>query len=445
MKTALSAVYSGDFEWFVFIGSSIMFNGSVLNPSTNESHVVSGRSHRVYGTVGGTVIILLTGCISMLTVLGNVLVLLSIKVNRNLRTINNYFLFSLACADLIVGVFSLNLYTVYIVKGYWPLGPQMCDLWLVVDYVVSNASAMNLLVICFDRYFCVTRPLSYPARRTAGWALAMISAAWLLSFLLWAPAILFWQIGRDGRKVPEGECYILLLANPAVTLATAIPAFYLPVVIMTVLYIRISLASQRRVFKKTLESTNLLQPNGGASIKPDIVNDIKRDQTCSFKDDLIRKSKLRNSVDSSPDASVAERGLDTKPNTIMDSTEVSNKILCSNSSVFKSNSCLHRTASKVLKDVSKLTRRKAVRERKVTRTIFAVLLAFICTWTPHNVMVLIATFCHWCVPEVLWVVGYFLCYINSTVNPMCYALCNDTFKRTFKRLLKCRFRNQRLR
>lgn len=416
---------------YVFTGSSIMLNSSVHNPPTDESHVVSGGAHRVYGTLGITVIVILTGFISMLTVLGNVLVLLSIKVNRNLRTINNYFLFSLACADLIVGVFSLNLYTVYVVKGYWPLGPQMCDLWLVVDYVVSNASVMNLLVICFDRYFCVTRPLSYPARRTAGWAWAMIAAAWLLSLLLWAPAILFWQTGRDGRKVPEGECYILLLANPAVTLATAIPAFYLPVVIMTVLYIRISLVSQRRVCKSKVESANLLKPP-----KPDIVNDIKRDQTCSL-DDVISKSKMRNSVDSSPDAE--EKGLDRKTNTSTDSTEV--KMLRSNSTAFKSHSCIHRTASK---DVSKLTGRKASRERKVTRTIFAVLLAFIFTWTPHNVMVLIATFCHWCVPEVLWVVGYFLCYINSTVNPVCYALCNDTFKGTFKRLLMCRFKNQRL-
>jgi 7 transmembrane receptor (rhodopsin family) len=100
--------------------------------------------------------------------------MISFKIDKQLQTISNYFLFSLAIADLAIGLISMPLFTMSTILGHWPLGPVVCDTWLALDYLASNASVLNLLIISFDRYFSVTRPLTYRAKRTTNRAAVMV-------------------------------------------------------------------------------------------------------------------------------------------------------------------------------------------------------------------------------------------------------------------------------
>ncbi|XP_047432107.1 muscarinic acetylcholine receptor M4-like isoform X2 [Mugil cephalus] len=476
--------------------SADLFSNTSCNVSTNDSascplsdnEVDSGSPKKALEMF---FIALVTGSLSFVTVTGNILVMLSIKVNRHLQTVNNYFLFSLACADLIIGVFSMNLYTVYIIVGYWPLGPVVCDLWLALDYVVSNASVMNLLIISFDRYFCVTKPLTYPIRRTTKMAGLMIAAAWILSFILWAPAILFWQFIVGQRTVPPGECYIQFLSNPAVTFGTAIAAFYLPVIIMTVLYIHISLASRSRVSKHkpekkgikapSLTKSHLLKQNNNNESSPQAsprsTPKLSLDSTTALeavKNGRVKEPKpVQQQMAPQPSPGLTQAATNPSPVTSTATSSAMPKTNpCSRWSKIKivtkqaGDECITaieivppvegaethsipisrpRTVARKFASIArsqvKRKRQMAAREKKVTKTIFAILLAFIITWTPYNVMVLISTFCQSCVPDTVWAIGYWLCYVNSTVNPACYALCNATFKKTFKNLLLCQYKN----
>lgn len=119
-------------------------------------------------------IALVSGMLSFITVSGNIMVMVSFKIDKQLQKISNYFLFSLALADFFIGLISMPLFTVYTILGYWPFGRHVCDGWLALDYLASNASVLNLLLISFDRYLSVTRPLTYRAKRTKGKALLFI-------------------------------------------------------------------------------------------------------------------------------------------------------------------------------------------------------------------------------------------------------------------------------
>ena len=216
------------------------------NLTINES-VHLNSSSPIHTTVDIVLISLVAGALSLFTICGNLFVIVAFKLDKQLQITSNCFLLSLAVADLTIGLVSMPLYTLYLLMGYWPLGPILCDLWLSLDYTMSNASVANLLVICFDRYLSVTRPLTYRANRTPRKVGIMISCAWVISALLWTPWIFAWPYIEGERTVPNNECYIQFLrTNTAITIATALAAFYIPVTIMSILYFIIYRETEKR-------------------------------------------------------------------------------------------------------------------------------------------------------------------------------------------------------
>ncbi len=90
--------------------------------------------------------------------------------------------------------------------------------------------------------------------------------------------------------------------------------------------------------------------------------------------------------------------------------------------------------------------KKRRRARKALRMISFILGAFVACWTPYHVIIIIKGFCdrpdegYTCINEHLYNFAYYMCYMNSPINPFCYAMANITFKRAFLRILKGDFR-----
>jgi muscarinic acetylcholine receptor M3 len=187
-----------------------------------------------------------------LTISGNLLVLESFKINKKLRTITNYFLISLACADLMIGIVSMPIATLYFLNDKWLLGKLVCDLWLSLDYTLSNASVANLLLISFDRYLTLTRPIVYRAQRTGLRVRLAIAFSWLMSAILWTPFILYFnshtsKTNETIKGTGDSLCRIeFLYTNRYVTIGTALAAFYLPVTIICIVYYKIWMVTRKR-------------------------------------------------------------------------------------------------------------------------------------------------------------------------------------------------------
>ncbi|CAI4230850.1 unnamed protein product [Auanema sp. JU1783] len=311
--------------------------------------------------------------LSTMTNIGNIMVMLSFKIDRNLQSVTNYFLFSLAVADMSIGLISIPFMTYYTAVGSWNIGYTACQFWLCMDYLMSNASVMNLVLISIDRYFSVTRPLTYRPKRTKNKALMMIASTYIISALLWPPWIIGWPYIDGKFTEPDGSCYIQFLeTSPIITFITACCAFYIPILVMTFLYMRVYAVAKRRtkVFGTTFKESKKI--TGGQSVK-----------STGNQSDVVT--------------------------THQDDGEVEKK-------------------------------RKARRpENKAARTLLAITLAFFITWLPYDILVLWEHFNPHSTPAWLWSFSYALCYVNSTLNPICYALGNPRYRKTYLQIIKCQW------
>ncbi|XP_054468533.1 LOW QUALITY PROTEIN: adenosine A2a receptor b [Anoplopoma fimbria] len=192
--------------------------------------------------------------IAFLSVAGNILVCWAVCLNSNLQSITNFFVVSLAVADIAVGLLAIP-FAITISTGFCAnfFG---CLFIACFVLILTQSSIFSLLAIAVDRYIAIKNPLRYNSLVTGQRAKGIIALCWVLSVGIGLTPMLGWNRGwnstaaASSKRCPEG--LTVCLFEGVVTMDYMIyfnffGCVLVPLLVMLVIYANIFMAARHQL------------------------------------------------------------------------------------------------------------------------------------------------------------------------------------------------------
>ncbi|KAL3086961.1 hypothetical protein niasHT_021825 [Heterodera trifolii] len=423
-------------------------------------------------------------------VIGNLFVITAILIERDLRCRPQYYLvFSLAVADLMVGLIVTPLGALSTLRQSWELGVTLCDFWISVDVLVCTSSILHLVAIALDRYWSVTN-ISYSNNRTPRRIFSMLMVIWVLSLLIsLAPQFGLKDENFVTRVREQQVC--LISQDIAYQVFSTSTAFYIPLFAIMLIYYKIMRAAKkrfrrerdRRTVNRTVAETvppkasKMLiaqqhsplnchsQPNGSTSNNNNYSNSHSNNMLGAKLKVKLKLENARqhqrlsnaNSENDEEDKSQLHLIASETPNCCKDGEMVAETAFTDGSSIDSDRKRKARSASHQLLAFPRPAQKCAVkkkrgpretvemgRERKAWRTLAIITGSFIACWMPFFVLSLYRPICinmthkDKCesIPPLMEQIFNWLGYLNSALNPIIYTIFSLDFRLAFERILR---------
>ncbi|MGH0143518.1 UNVERIFIED_CONTAM: hypothetical protein FKN15_040174 [Acipenser sinensis] len=279
----------------------------------------------------------------------------------------------------------------------------------------------NWMCLARDRKAWVT----YRAQQTmTKHAITKMVAVWVLAFLLYGPAIIFWEFIVGKSNVPWEECYAEFYYTWYFLLSASTFEFFAPFISVTFFNLSIYMNIRKRN-KNKLQSVK--EGNGHLRSRQD------EEQLGSVFFVKTSKTSLSEPV---TDAVVTEEE-DTTPSTSCPSNTFAFKkkrgsctLKCINVDASISDGRFD-TVSQKLTPHFRLSR-----DKKIAKSLAIIVCIFGICWAPYTLLMIIRAACSGrCVQNHWYEITFWLLWLNSAINPFLYPLCHSSFRRAFAKIL----------
>ncbi|CAI2357813.1 unnamed protein product [Caenorhabditis sp. 36 PRJEB53466] len=422
------------------------FATTALAPQFSTTSVWSIRIHLIppmgiYHFNG--VALLLLPVLCLVGLIGNFMVCVAIATDRRLHNVTNYFLFSLALADLLVCCIVMPLSIVVEVRhGVWTWSVSMCLLYVYSDVFLCSASIVHMSVISLDRYLGISQPL-HTRNKSKSLIFLKIAIVWVLTLIVSCPIAIL-AMHDTSNILQANQC--MIFSRYYIVYGSTM-TFLIPFCIMAVTYVRTTSLLKKQASILSQKADDRLNGNGLRRTMPHRKLGYVRTYSATVNATYANGKALGIHGRTMSNISNVENGDSERLGTNRPSINGNlngHKQLQKASTI---NRWRSRTSNYLTNIANKVGRRSSLQaatqdlanEHKATRVLAVVFSCFFICWTPFFAVNFVIGFCgSGCeIPPWLGSLFLWLGYISSTINPIIYTVFNKRFRQAFVRILRC--------
>ncbi|KJH48774.1 7 transmembrane receptor [Dictyocaulus viviparus] len=202
--------------------------------------------------------LLLLPILCLFGLIGNAMVCIAIATDRRLHNVTNYFLFSLALADLLVCLLVMPLSIIVEVKhGVWTWNVSFCLLYVYADVFLCSASIVHMSVISLDRYLGISQPLRN-RNKSKTMIMIKISLVWIITFIISCPIAVL--ASYDHTNILQNNSCMIFSRHYIIYGSTL--TFLIPFCVMFITYLRTTTLLSKQASILSQKANDKLNGNG---------------------------------------------------------------------------------------------------------------------------------------------------------------------------------------
>ncbi|XP_071817280.1 histamine H4 receptor-like [Apostichopus japonicus] len=354
---------------------------------TSITFSVNSTFDEIVSSPYGIVVLGLICTLSPFIICANALVIISYKMDTRIRNVPyNLYITNLAIADLMVGIVSLPLtiFLLFVDESQIFLF-QICGWFIRYPLFLS---VFLIMLMTFDRLKMVSDPVKHKMESTSGTNLKYVIFVWIFSALYalsnyipyWLGALLWPELSEDSDESDiRFEVFVTVFGE-------FIFNFVIP--LSALVYMNIAfIVKLRHLLNSLQKQTSYSHTNVSAKVQK------------SYHEDVERFSN----------------------NNDRNKTSV---FICKETAQGQYPQQQEGPTPRCQTDITKQTQQI----RKVAKALLLLVIVYVICWVPPHLHSLLRIVYLFRLPELIYLIGLFILFVNSVINPVIYAATSKRYR-----------------